>query len=289
MEEFNRDFKGVWIPKEVYLSKELSWTEKILLVEIDSLDNEDGCYSRNDYFASFLGVSESHVSRMVSKLKKLGLISVESFDGRTRVLHSNLSANPALNAISEPNDMQKCQSSIDNNVKADYAKMSRQTTQKCQSRVCKNADHNNISNNIFNNIENKVSTQPKSERKNSKQQDKFFGHNFSDELKHAITEWLTYKSERRESYKPTGLKMLLTEIEHKTATYEEQDIIDVIYQSMASNWKGICWDKLKGKEKHVKPQDKPIPQDILEAKQRHDEAMKKFMSGKCDWKDLIPE
>ena len=156
-----------------------------------------------------------------------------------------------------------------------------------------NSTNNNSSNNdLTNNDKSSKAQQPKnekSERKNSKQQDKFFGHSFSDELKQAITEWLTYKSERRESYKPTGLKMLLTEIEHKTSTYEEQDIIDVIYQSMASNWKGICWDKLKGKEKHVKPQDKPIPQDILEAKQRHDEAMKKFMSGKCDWKDLIPE
>ena len=34
-----RDFKGVWIPKEFYLNRDLSWAEKILLFEIDSLDN----------------------------------------------------------------------------------------------------------------------------------------------------------------------------------------------------------------------------------------------------------
>jgi len=170
MEELNRDFKGVWIPKEVYLSKELSWTEKILLVEIDSLDNEDGCFSKNDYFANFLGVSETHVSRMISKLKKLGLISVESFDGRTRVLHSNLSANPALSAISESNNMQECQSSIDNDVKADYAKRSRQTMQKCQGRLCKNADHNNTTSNIYNNIykENKKKVLDKPKQRSNK-------------------------------------------------------------------------------------------------------------------------
>lgn len=38
----NRDFKGVWIPKEIWLSTELTLQEKVMLVEIDSLDNEDG-------------------------------------------------------------------------------------------------------------------------------------------------------------------------------------------------------------------------------------------------------
>lgn len=132
MEEQKREFRGVWIPKEIYLSKELSWTEKILFVEIDSLDNEDGCYSRNDYFAKFLGVSETHVSRMISKLKSMGLIRVESFDGRTRILHSNLKLS-----------------------KADYAKMSKQDTQECQSRLCKNVKQSNPVNNIYNNIEDK--------------------------------------------------------------------------------------------------------------------------------------
>jgi len=33
----NRDFKGVWIPKEVWINKDLTWMEKLFLVEIDSL------------------------------------------------------------------------------------------------------------------------------------------------------------------------------------------------------------------------------------------------------------
>jgi len=35
-----RDFKGVWIPKQIYLNNSLSWPEKILLIEIDSLDKD---------------------------------------------------------------------------------------------------------------------------------------------------------------------------------------------------------------------------------------------------------
>jgi len=87
----NRDFKGIWIPKEIYLNKQLSLVEKILLVEIDSLDMSDaGCFASNAYFAEFIGVSAATISIGVSKLKNLGYIFQESFDGRKRILKSNL-------------------------------------------------------------------------------------------------------------------------------------------------------------------------------------------------------
>jgi len=86
-----RDFKGVWIPRELYLNDDLNWTEKILLIEIDSLDNEKGCFASNKYFANFLSKSEVYISNCISKLKKEGYIYQESFDGRTRILRSNLS------------------------------------------------------------------------------------------------------------------------------------------------------------------------------------------------------
>ena len=90
MEEQKREFRGIWIPKEIYLNKSLTWNEKILLIEIDSLDNEQGCFSSNKNFAEFLGVTERAVTGMIAKLKKLGYISQSSFDGRRRVLHSNI-------------------------------------------------------------------------------------------------------------------------------------------------------------------------------------------------------
>ena len=84
-----RDFKGVWIPKEIYLNEELNWTEKILLIEIDSLDNEKGCFASNEYFANFIGKSKVYISNCISKLKDKNYIYQESFDGRKRVLRSN--------------------------------------------------------------------------------------------------------------------------------------------------------------------------------------------------------
>lgn len=83
----NRDFKGVWIPKEVWLNKDLSIIEKCLLVEIDSLDNgEKGCFASNEYLATFFNLSESRMANIISDLKKRGFINQIYFDGRLRGL-----------------------------------------------------------------------------------------------------------------------------------------------------------------------------------------------------------
>lgn len=82
----NRDFKGVWIPKEIWLSSELSLLEKVILVEISSLDNEEHCTAGNDYFAEFCNCSKSAVTKSIQRLKELNLIKELSFDGRHRKL-----------------------------------------------------------------------------------------------------------------------------------------------------------------------------------------------------------
>lgn len=54
-----RAFKGVWIPANIWLSKNITLQEKVFLAEIDSLDNKDGCYASNSYFANFFGLSRN--------------------------------------------------------------------------------------------------------------------------------------------------------------------------------------------------------------------------------------
>jgi hypothetical protein len=70
-----RDFKGVWIPKEVWLDENLTWMEKLLLVEIDSLDKEKGCFASNKYFAEFFQLSPSRISELVSQLVSKGYVT----------------------------------------------------------------------------------------------------------------------------------------------------------------------------------------------------------------------
>lgn len=81
-----RDFKGVWISKEIWLNKELTLLEKCIYTEIDSLDNENHCTAGNEYFAEFCDCSTSKVTKAIKKLQDLGMIEVMSFDGRHRQL-----------------------------------------------------------------------------------------------------------------------------------------------------------------------------------------------------------
>lgn len=69
-------------------------------------------------------------------------------------------------------------------------------------------------------------------------------YGFSEELRAAVEEWLTYKKERRESYKPMGLKSLLTQISKAASEHGDADVIAIIRQSMSSNYQGIVFDRL---------------------------------------------
>lgn len=113
----DRDFKGVWIPKEIWLNEELTMLEKCILTEIDSLDNgENGCIAGNEYLAKFCQCSETKVSNAVSKLIKLGYIFIKSFDGRIRVLQSRLTKSVRQDNKNCNADLQKVYAiNIDNN------------------------------------------------------------------------------------------------------------------------------------------------------------------------------
>lgn len=83
-----RDFKGVWIPKDIWLSEQLSLMEKVLFVEIHSLDNERGCYASNRHFADFFGVSERQIRTYLGSLKDKGFITVTIYNRNDRVIRA---------------------------------------------------------------------------------------------------------------------------------------------------------------------------------------------------------
>ena len=73
----DRDFKGIWIPAEIWLSTELTKIELLVLVEIDSLDrNGQGCFATNGYFAEFFGLSKGRISKIISSLSEKGFVKV---------------------------------------------------------------------------------------------------------------------------------------------------------------------------------------------------------------------
>jgi len=125
-----RDFKGVWIPKEIWLNPDLSISEKCLLVEIDSLDNDadKGCFASNEHLSKFLGLSEGRTANMISDLRKRGHIENVFFDGRNRGLR-----------------VYKSESSLHENVKPELTKTLNRTSRK--------REHNNTVSNTDNNTE----------------------------------------------------------------------------------------------------------------------------------------
>lgn len=68
---------------------------------------------------------------------------------------------------------------------------------------------------------------------------------FSDDMKVVINDWLTYKRERREGYKPKGLQMFLSQVENSVKAFGEQAVTEVIHNSMASGYQGITFNALK--------------------------------------------
>ena len=72
-----------------------------------------------------------------------------------------------------------------------------------------------------------------------------------------LQEWLAYKAEKRDSYKPTGLKSFMTVVSNKLKVYSEPDVLSLIDNCMANNWQGIIWDRLKGKENDDQPPANP--------------------------------
>lgn len=78
---------------------------------------------------------------------------------------------------------------------------------------------------------------------------------FSGELLSAVESWLRYKQEKRQKYKPEGLRNLLSEIRNNAEKYGDGAVAEVIRVSMASGYQGIVFDRLgKGGQRQIPQQ-----------------------------------
>ena len=66
----------------------------------------------------------------------------------------------------------------------------------------------------------------------------------SEQVKGMLKDWIQYKRERRESYKPSGLKSLVTTATRYEKSVGAEAVCKVISDSMSSGYKGIMWDRL---------------------------------------------
>ena len=112
-----RIVKGIWIPIEIWQAEDLSWNEKVLLMEIDSFTSRGrDCYISNEYIGELLGVAPRTACRYLSNLIDKGLVRLVKFDGRARYVESTLPS---------------WRGRVEENGEADSPKMAKQTRQNC--------------------------------------------------------------------------------------------------------------------------------------------------------------
>nr|DAG19393.1 MAG TPA: helix-turn-helix domain protein [Caudoviricetes sp.] len=202
----SRDFKGVWIPKKVWLDTRLNALEKIILTEIDSLDNgEKGCYASNEHLAEFCQCSKTKVSTAIRKLIDCGYIYVQNFDGRKRELKSRLS------------------------------NFERQNIKNCNADI-QNLKESNTDNNTVNNTNNTLS---KKERKSkSKSYDEQIAeYTQNEDLQNALKAFLQMRSFIKKPMTEYALKLMLKKLDEFGNTDDTK--IAILNQSITNNWQGI--------------------------------------------------
>ena len=85
-------------------------------------------------------------------------------------------------------------------------------------------------------------------------------YNLSSSIVEKMSEWITYKVERKEPYKEQGMKSLLRQVENQCGQHGDQAVCGLIEECMANGWKGIIFDRLKQKPVKAKQQYQPSVQ-----------------------------
>lgn len=236
----NRRFRGIWIPAEIWLSESLTLQEKIMLVEIDSLDNENGCFASSAHFSKFLGVGERQVQRIMKSLKDKGFISISyKYKPNSKEIESRSIKIVEKNYPRQiPAQLEQEQASVGGDIhvtRGGDKNVAEVVTFMSQGGDKNVADNNTSTNNTISNNTVKSADAPNDR----------IDKTFSKDLAQKVKEWIQYKKERREGYKDMGLKSLITEIKHNADKYGEQAVIDLINYCMSANYKGIIFDRLK--------------------------------------------
>ena len=133
-----------------------------------------------------------------------------------------------------------------NEANATFAYESKQNKQTQANEADNDNEYVNDNDNEYVNESSKDDKPPKSPKGGKgKAEDIISKYDFSPDMRAVIMEWLQYKSEKRQSYKPTGLNNLVAEIFNNVKRYGEAAVSDVMRKSMAAGYQGITWNWLK--------------------------------------------
>lgn len=209
------------LPATVRYDKDLTDKAKLIYSEITSLANKTGeCWVSNEYLMNLFNTSSRTINRIIKQLKEKQYINIE-------YIHNGSSKEIEKRIIKilggDKNDTTSCQN--------------------CPEGTDKNVAENNK---YMNNNRKEIYKEKKELFINILKES-----NLSENMKSLLRTWLDYKEQRNDMYKSEiGFKILLSTVNNQLKEHSEEDLIDVINESMASNYKGITFNKLKyGKTK----------------------------------------
>ena len=226
MGKVERQFKGIWIPADIWLDPDLTPTEKILLADIDSFTgNGKTFYKSNDTLSLELHTSVSTIKRAIKTLSQRKYINIS---GTTR---SRLISTLNDKVHIDPNKSDKVHSGRDK-VQIDLDKV--QNDPPLGSNC---TPTNTVTNTTTNSILTKGIMLP-----------------FEDSIfKLAWVMWIDERKARRyQKYTPIGEQAALHKL-HKESNEDLQTALEMINESIANSWKGIFPLKTK---KNGKPANK---------------------------------
>jgi len=128
----NKVYTGVWVPEKILSTKIKSGNERLLLAMIFELSKKGGCIASNKYFSKVLFLSESQISKIISKLNKKGVINhfVDKKQGNKRTLTINNETLYANSDIPMCKNNDTLYANIDTNIIEDKIYINPSTTTK---------------------------------------------------------------------------------------------------------------------------------------------------------------
>lgn len=95
---------GVWIPSRLYFDTDLTWPQKVALLEVSRWEYSDRvCFGTNAHFSKHLNLSSSRTSEVLASLELLGLIHIVHDQGEAGKGVRYISLTAAGSAIFTPN------------------------------------------------------------------------------------------------------------------------------------------------------------------------------------------
>ena len=278
-----RHFKGVFIPAEIWLAKELNWTEKILLVEIESLSSDKtGCFASNAYLAEFVNVSEKTIANTLTKLRKLGVIEV-AYDGIKREMRikrdkkNNLplpeNGKSHFLKTGSPTSRKREHIEVEDSTSV-FSFLEKKKQKKTEKKQPEKSEDSSIKKTTSDPKNNQNKAQLKKEKSCAKKEKRVspevpadleelrakltFPLTFTAKMEDALMDFLKYRKERKKPYSNmTSLKTLINTV----STWSEAELVEAVQQSIAAQWTGLFKPK-------PQPKTKKSTQEILQEASR---------------------